>query len=224
MTRGLQVFCWRWQRNSRGLYLEVPQVIRALLRPAGSQHPDPVFAATRKGSPSCELVSLCMECCRNGLQPRAPPLWHRWRMAGSRYVVAWGWRDMGKEASTGCFEAGIAELGWDPAARLALSPPTAESPQPWRSCYHPSPPITCRNSPPFGSPADVSWLRLRKITTPLLDMPDTSSSGTKSEEGICSVLIKSNFPCTHSHVNCRARNCPASLTHASCAATVPRGP
>lgn len=95
-------------------------------------------------------------------------------LAGSRSAVAWGWNpgDGRREASTGCFEGGVAELGWDPAARLAWSPPTAESPQPWRSCYDPSPPVTRRNSPPFGSPADVLWLRLRKITTPLLDTVD----------------------------------------------------
>lgn len=133
--------------------------------------------------------------------------------AGSRSAVAWGWNpgDTRKEASTGCFEGCIAELGWDPAARLAWSPPTVESPQPWRSCYHLSPPIIHRNSPPFSSPAAVLWLRLRKITTHLLDMVDTSSSGTKSKEGICHVLIKSNFLYMHSHVNCQARNCPVSL-------------
>lgn len=134
--------------------------------------------------------------------------------AGKRSALVWGWYpgDVRKEASTAWFEGGIVELGWDPAARWVWSPPTVERPQPWRSCYHPSPPITCRNSPPFSSPADVLWLRLRKITTPILD---TSSSGTESEKGICHILIKSNFPYTHSYTICQAGNCPVSFNTCS---------
>lgn len=128
---------------------------------------------------------------------------------------------MRKEARTCCFEGGIADLGWDPAACLAWPLPMAESRQPWRSCFHLSLPIMRRNSPPFSSPADVLWLRLRKITTPHLETVDTSSSGTKSREGICHALIKAIFPCTQSHVKCWTRNCPVSLNtcrlHCLCA-------
>lgn len=137
-----------------------------------------------------------------GFQPRPSPPWDG---QSTRLAAGLQWHGgeipeiRGKKAAQAVLKVvGIAELGWDPAARLAGSPPMVGSPQPWRSCYHPSPPITHRNSPPFSSPADVLWLRLRKITTPLLDTADASSSGTKSKEEISHVLIKSNFPCTPS--------------------------
>lgn len=168
----------------------------------------PCLCRDSEGSPRHELVYPRTQHHTRGLRPRAPPLWDvesTWWAVG---VVVWGWNpgEARKEGSTGCFEDDIAEQGWVPAACLAWSPPTAENPHPCRSCYHPLPPITCRNSPPFSPSADVLWLRFRKITTPILDTVDTSFSGTRSEEGICHALIKANFPCTQSLMDCRARN------------------
>lgn len=182
---------------------------------AGTEPVDwPSVCKDSEGSPSHELACPGMEHFTRGVQPWAPPLWdgeNTWWAVG---VVMWGWNpgEARKEGSPGCFEACIADLGWgDPAASLAWSPPTAENPQPCRNCYHVPPRITRRISPPFSPPADVLWLRFRKITTPILDTVDRSSSGTRSKEGICHALIKTNFPCPHSHVDCRVKNCPVSI-------------
>lgn len=39
-----------------------------------------------------------------------------------------------------------------------------------------------------------------------------SSSGTRSKQGICHALIKTNFLCTQSHMDCRVRNSPVSIS------------
>lgn len=164
----------------------------------------PCLCRESGGSPSHELVCPCMENHTRGLQPWAPPLW------GGEKVWWRGWNpgEERKAGTPGCFGGGIAELGWALSAGLVWSPPTADSPEPRRSFYQLSPWITRRIPPPFSPPADVLWLGFRKIATPILDTVERSSSGTRSKEGICHALIKTNFPCTQSHIDCRVRNCP----------------
>lgn len=161
-------FCWRQQKNSiSGLTRHYQSFSKAGPEPVAW----PCLCRDSEGSPSLEGVHPCVEHHRRGLQPRAPPLRDgesTWWAGG---VVVWGWNpgELRKEGSPGCFEGGVAELGWAPAAGLAWSPPTAGKPEPCGSCYHLPPWIICRISPPFSPPADVLWLRFRKITTPILD-------------------------------------------------------
>lgn len=116
-----------------------------------------------------------------------------------------------------------AGLGWAPAPGLAWPPPTADNPEPCGSCYHLPPWTTRRISPPFSPPADVLWLTFRKITTPILDTADRSSSGTRSKEVIWHALIKTNFPCTRVTWAAGLGIVLFQLTQAGCAGTVPWG-
>lgn len=149
----LQEFCQRWQER----FTETPQIIRAFLKPAQSHRPGLVFAETQDQRPSSGWPAGTPSS-RAGVQPRAPPP----RDGQQQACSDTGLKPRRQEEQASCFEAAIAKLGWDPAACWAPSPPTGDSPRCWRGRSHPSPPIICL---PFGPPADVPWLRLRKITT-----------------------------------------------------------
>lgn len=177
------------------------------------QWPDPAFVEAQKGAQAMNWSAHVWSTIQ-GVSSHEHLHCGVGRAHGGQQVWACNPGEVKKEGSSGCFEGGAAELGWAPAACLAWSPPTADNSEPCGSCYHQPPWITRRISPPFSPPADVLWLRFRKITTPILDTVDRSSRGTRSKEWICHALIKTNFPCTLNPMGCRVRNCPVSVSTA----------